>query len=71
MIQTESASFRVPQEEASGLNSGQWVWDVAGWPGVKRAVLDGIDGSLSVEATPGAMRRVRRFCHDRGFREER
>jgi|GEM_PF-4283981 len=66
-----TVTFRVPVAEAGGLGRGQWIWDLSGWPGVGAASLDGLFGSLTVRATPKAMRRVRQFCAERGYPEER
>lgn len=69
MSKYQSAEFKVPVREASGLDSGQWIWEIAGWPGVKSASLEGLFGFLSVEATATALKRIRAFCKERGYKE--
>jgi len=67
----EHTEFKVPAEEATGLTTGQWIWEVSAWRGVREASLSAVGsrGFLVVTATPGAMKRVRRFCKGRGFSE--
>ena len=69
----DSREFNVPVEEAAGLTTGQWVWKVSGWRGVREASLNSVGsrGFLIVTATPSAMKRVRKFCQGRGFTEYR
>jgi len=64
---TPTAEFRVPIAEASSLGSGRWFWDLAGWPGIKRADLNGMFGTLTVEGTKRAIARVAAFCRRRGY----
>lgn len=63
-------TFEVPYEEAAGLNRGQWIWEIGAWRGVRKATLRTAWGTrwLDVEATARAMRRIRRFCRERGFK---
>ena len=65
----EAETFEVPYEEAAGLNRGQWIWQIGAWRGVRKATLRAAGGTgwLDVEATPRAMKRIRRFCRERGF----
>jgi hypothetical protein len=69
MSKFQFVEFKVPAAEARGLNSGQWIWELSGWPGVKSASLEGLFGYLSVEATPKALKRIRAFCKERGYTE--
>ena len=62
--------FEIPYEEAAGINRGQWIWEIGAWCGVRKATLRTACGTgwLDVEATPRAMKRIRRFCRERGFK---
>lgn len=77
MAKTEEAEFEVPARVATSAE-GAFLWELAAWPGVKRASLDAtlslIPGgrataTLDVEATPKAMIRVRAFCAKKGWTE--
>jgi hypothetical protein len=61
------AEFAVPKHEAGSLESGRWFWDLASWPGVRHADLNAMFGTLSVEGSRRALRRVARFCASRGY----
>jgi hypothetical protein len=69
----EAEIFEIPYEEAAGLNRGQWIWEIGAWYGVRKATLTATCGTgwLNVEATPRAMKRIRRFCRRRGFKRAR
>lgn len=66
------AEFTVPDAEASSLSSGQWIWEMCGWRGIKSCALGRVPGDrgyLTVTATKTAMTRVRRFCTERNYKE--
>ena len=66
----QAETFEIPYEEAAGLNLGRWIWEIGAWRGVRKATLRTAWGTgwLDVEATPRAMKRIRRFCRERGFK---